>query len=247
MATEIAARFSDWRSSAAPAGDPPPLQPVSDAGKRTRLFIHPLVPTSVTIARASPLGSGVDAGGRRDAHFLERLGSQMLNRRLAVAAAAPSAPFASAEISIYDHFNTVRLARLDVAARDREWRRALQAGARELRRALAGGFTQAELDEQLAATRKALVRAAAPARTPELADAIIDAVGRRIVFTAPADASGTDAYLSRVRLQDVNAAFKAAWGTSDPLILVSHHRRIARGEAAIAAAWLETVPAQAAR
>jgi zinc protease len=247
MVAEIAARFSDWRSSATPGrrSSATPARsgcgnkdaPVHPSSRAHRRYHCPRLAARQRGRRRRPARcSFPGAAWQPDAEPAPRRGRRRAQRTIR-----------ERRVSIYDHFNTVRLARLDVAARDRDWRGALQAGARELRRALAGGFTQAELDEQLAATRKALVRAAAPARTPELADAIIDAVGRRIVFTAPADASGTDAYLSRVRLQDVNAAFKAAWGTSDPLILVSHHRRIARGEAAIAAAWRETVPAQAAR
>ncbi|MDP8913246.1 MAG: hypothetical protein M3N39_06695, partial [Pseudomonadota bacterium] len=180
-------------------------------------------------------------GGRRDAHFLEHLGSQMLNRRLAGVAAGPSAPFLSGDAAIFDHFATVRLARIELEARDRGWRRALQAGAIELRRALERGFSQAELDEQLAATRRSLVRDTAPRASPALADSIVDHVNRRIVFTAPGDPSATDGYLARVRLAHVNAAFSAAWGQAEPLIFVSHNRRIPNAEAAIAGAWREAL------
>jgi zinc protease len=236
---EIAARFSDWRASGAPAADPPPPLIRAARGREAHLFVHRAAPTAVTIASTAPLGTGVDAGGRRDTHFLEHLGSLMLNRRLVRVAAGSDAPFLSGDVAIYDHFSTVRLARIELEARDRDWRRALEAGAIELRRAVKRGFSQDELDEQLAVTRRNLIRNTAPPASSALADSIVDHVNRRIVFTAPGDPSGTDAYLARIRLAEVNAAFGAAWGQAEPLIFVSHHRRIRNAEAAIAAAWRE--------
>ena len=234
MEAEIVARFSDWRGAAAQAySEPPPVR--ERDGPATRLFVDPAASTAVTIAAVEPLG-GADASRRRDSHFLEHLGSEMLNRRLSRIAGQPDPPFLSANSAIYDHFSAARLARIELAARDRDWRRALRTGAIELRRALDGGFTQSELDEQLAATRRALVRDAAPRSSSTLADAITDAVGRNIVFTEPADASATEAYLARVRLSDVNAAFRAAWAP-ERLIFVSHNRRIPDADAAITAAW----------
>ena len=236
---EIAALFDDWRPRAAPAPDrPPPAFPPRRL-LETALYVDRAAPTLVTIAVPAPLGGGADPGRSRDAHFLEHLAGQMLNRRLARLAAAPGAPFTAADHAAYDHFATVRLARIELDARERDWRGALRAGAAELKRALAGGFTQAELDAQLAAARAGFARSAAPRTAPTLADAIVDAAGRGIVFTEPADPAGTEAYLARIRLAEVNAAFRAAWAPPERLVFVAHHRRIPGGEPAIAAAWRE--------
>jgi zinc protease len=232
---EIAARFSDWQSPNQRAQDLAPQVAPIGPGIEARLFVHEAAPTLVTIAAAEPLGSAADAGEQRDAYFVEHLGVEMLNRRLAVIAAQPDAPFLSGDAAIYDHFSTVRLARIEIEARNRDWREALRAGAVELRRVLDRGFAQSELDAQLAATRRSLVRDTAPRLTPTLADTIVDHVNRNIVFTAPGDPSATDAYLARVRLAEVNAAFAAAWATPGRLIFVSHNRRIPNAEAAIAA------------
>ena len=234
---EIAARFSGWHASGALAADP--AQPSIAAGRSSEawFFVHRAAPTAVTIAVAAPLGAGVDTGRRRDADFLEHLGSQMLNRRLARVAAKPDPPFLSGDVAIFDHFATVRLARVEMEARDRDWRRALRAGAIELSGAFERGFSQSELDEQLAATRRSVVRDTAPRASPALADSIVDHVNRRIVFTAPGDPSETDAYLARVRLDEVNAAFSAVWTQAGRLIFVAHNRRIPNAQAAIAAVW----------
>ena len=161
----------------------------------------------------------------------------MLGRRLARAAAASDAAFTRASASSYDHFSTARVASIDVEARERDWAGGLQAVGLELRRALAQGFSPAELGEQLAETRRSLGQAGKPRTSPALADAIVDSIGRHLVFTAPGDPTATIAYLARIRLQDVNDAFRTAWGKPDRLIFVSHNRPLPRAEAAIRAAW----------
>jgi zinc protease len=233
---EIGQRFGDWSGAAEPrrrASGSVNAAPDTQA----RLFIDPAAPTSVTIASVSPLDAAGDTAPSRDAHFLERMGSEMLSRRLARIGAAGDAPFVTASAAIYDHFSTARLSSVELAARDRDWRAALDRGGAELRRALLAGFSQAELDEQLAAARGALAGDARPRTESELADAIISAVGRGIVFTVPADPAAASAYLSRVRLADVNAAFRAAWSRGGRRIFVAHHRKVAGGEAAVVAAW----------
>lgn len=233
---EIAARFSDWRAAGETEAAKPPRRVARERGAEARLFVERDAPTRTVIARTGPLG-GADATRRRDFQFLEHLGSEMLNRRLARAAAGADAPFQAADSAIYDHFGTGRLARVEITARGGDWARALQAGQRELREALERGYSQAELDEQLGASRQALDRVATARTSRELADSIADAVGRGIVFTEPGHASATEAYLGQVRLAEVNAALREAWAGRERLIFVSHDRRVRGGEAAILNVW----------
>ena len=240
---EIAARFADWRAAApaaratiaAVARPAPPPPALRERGVEARLFVDAAAPTAVVVASVRPSGSP-DAAARRDAAYLEHLGAGMLSRRLAASAEAGEAAAA-----IYEHGAAVRLARIDVAAPDRDWQRALRRGARALAAALRDGFSQGELDVQLAASGRALAADAAPRTGAALADAITDAVGRRIVFTAPGDGSAARAYLARVRLADVNAAFRAAWANGSRLIFVSHGAPVPGGGAAVLAAWREEV------
>ncbi len=235
---EIGARFADWLPAAA-ALDPPPPVVTPGTGLHTRLFVDRAAPTVVTIAAVAPLG-GADAGAGRDAAFLQNLGSEMLARRLT---AGPGTRVLRATAAVYDHFSTARLALIEMNPRDRDWRTAVRHGAIELDRALKVGFTQAELDEQLRVSRRAPVADDAPRTATSMADAIVDAVGRDIVFTAPSDRSGFEAYLARVRLVDVNAAFRTAWAGGGRFVFVSHDRAIPGGEAAIAEAWTRPGPA----
>lgn len=238
LETEIAARFADWRPPHAEAADPPDPVIRTGRGTQARLFVDPAVATRVTIATVSPLG-GADAGARRDGSFLEYLGARMLSARLAAMAKAADPPFGAGDAAIYDHFSTARLARIELSARDRDWRRALDAGAGALQRALDQGFTQAELDAELAANRR--VPDAAPRTAATLADGIADAVGRDILFTAPADPRGATAYLAGVRLDAVDAAFRRAWGREGRLIFVAHDHDIPNASAQITTQMVRNV------
>jgi zinc protease len=239
MEAEIASSFSDWEGSAGEArAERFPATP-SARQERALLFVDRAAPTGITVASVAPLGGSSDTAGSRDAHFLERLGNEMLNRRLARIAAQPGSRFSTASAAIYSHFSTARMTSLDITARDRDWRGALKGAAIELRLALDHGFSQVELDGQLAVTRAGFVGSASPRTSIELADAIVDAAGRGLVFTAAADPASTSAYLGRVRLDEVNAAFRAAWSGAGQMLFVSHNRTVAGAEAEIAAAWDE--------
>jgi zinc protease len=238
LEAEIASHFADWQGSGGEvrvnrfAMDRPARQ-TSPAF----LFADRAAPTTVTIAAVSPLHGTSDKAPVRDDQFLERLGNEMLNRRLATRATSAGAPFASASAAIYNHFSVARMASVDVAAANRDWRAAVAGAAVELRRALDHGFSQAELDEQLGLTRDALVRGAAPRTSGALADAIVDSAGRGLIFTETADPAATIAYLARVRLDQVNAAFRNAWGKADHMLFLTHDRRFPDAEGVIAAAW----------
>jgi zinc protease len=244
---EIALHFADWRRPATTerAGDSP--------AQSQAVVETPFSSSSTGVLRpqpASPRSSrsaAQDNSPRRDSSFLEQLGTEMLTARLARAASSPDARYAAASASLYDHFSTARVASIDVEARERDWAGGLQAVGLELRRAIAQGFSPAELTEQLAKTRRTLTQKSRPMTSSALADAIVDAVGRGLVFTKPGDPAATTAYIARVRLEDVNAAFRTAWGKQDRLILVSHHRPVPRAEAAIRAAWASGFGAPATR
>jgi zinc protease len=227
---EIVERFSDWAGGA--ASDPPRPVVTVRQGVIARLFVDRAAPTSVMIAAADPLPAPGDGAANRDDRYLDHLASEILNRRL-----ARLAPRFEASSAIYDHFSAAHVASIELSAPGRDWRAALEAAAAELRRALDEGFSQAELAEQLDAGRRSLAASAAPRTNAALADAIVDSVERRFVFTAPGSPVAAAAYLDRIRLDAVNAAFRAAWASPARLIFVSHDRRIPGGEAAIAAAW----------
>jgi hypothetical protein len=69
--------------------------------------------------------------------------------------------------------------------------------------------------------------------------------GMGVVPTAPARPEDTRAYLAAIRLDAVNAAFRAAWAAPGRRVHLSHDRPIEGGEAAVAAAWAAAAPCPA--
>ncbi len=71
----------------------------------------------------------------------------------------------------------------------------------------------------------------------ELANRMTAMIGAGIVVTAPGRPADSAAYLARIRLDQVNAAFRAAWAAPGRLVHVAHGRAIDGGEARLAEAW----------
>src|SRR5690606_30529212 len=75
------------------------------------------------------------------------------------------APFRDAGFGTSEVFEAGRTTSLIIDAGDGEWREGLDAAVREYRKALSYGFTQAEIDEQVANLRTGLDNAVANAST----------------------------------------------------------------------------------
>ena len=231
----IAARFADL-----PAGadepDPPPIPLATDRPTSFRLVQTRGGSTWVTVAALTPDGAGADGAGARDDAHLASLGADMLERRV-TGYRGGDRPFVDAEAYVQNHYGLARIARFSVRVIDRDWQAALGVAESELRRALLHGFTQAELDAALRIEGERLAGLAAPRSSAELVDWLVALVSGDIVPTAPAGPSDGAAWLARIRLDAVNAAFRAAYGRGGLLVHLAHDRAIEGGEARMAAVW----------
>jgi zinc protease len=160
----IRARFADWQ----PAGAPPEPDagPIDNTRKGlTDIHVDPALSESVTISRLAAWRDQPDTvANRRDAR-LRSVGYGIINRRLARLALAGEAPFRGASFGSGDIFEAARITSLTTSSVDGEWRKGVLAAVREVNQALTYGFTQAEVDEQLANTRTALENAVKSAAT----------------------------------------------------------------------------------
>lgn len=230
---QIVRGFGNWRAAqAAPSPDAalksPSLLPA------TAIHVDPAIATTLTAAFVSPIG-GNDRGRLRDSAFLTGLGNALLDRRLARLAGTTT--FRRAGAASYAYFGAAQIDALEVEANGRDWRRASSAAGTALREAVAEGFAPAELAAIVAESRAALARPTRPKSASQLADALADAVDRDLFYTGPADGGAGAAYLGQVRLDDVNAAFRAAWNRPGLRLFLAHNRAIPGGEAALASHW----------
>jgi zinc protease len=238
LEAEIGARFGDWRARS-PVADPPSerVEPTRDT--RFRILVAPVGPTWVTVAVTGPRGG--DASAPRDQGFLQSLGADMLAARV-LGHRGGDRPFMDADAAVEDYYRTAHIARFAVRAFDNDWHMALGVAEQELRCALANGFTQDELDIELSREAERLAAFTAPETSSTLADRLTEMTGMGVVPTAPARPADTAAYLRRIRLDAVNAAFRAAWAAPGRRVHVAHDRPIEGGETAVAAVWAAGAP-----
>lgn len=249
LEAQIGARFGDWRAAANEADN------IAVTGSRIggaddrlelgmgtefRLLVAPVGPTWATIASVTPLGSG-DAAAARDQGFLQSLGADMLAARV-TGHRGGDRPFMDADAAVEDYYRTARIARFAVRALDNDWRLALAVAGHELRCALENGFTADELAIELVRESERLAAFRGPETSSAIADRLVEMTGMGVVPTAPGNPDDTRAYLASIRLEAVNAAFRAAWAAHGRRVHLSHDRPIEGGEAALAAAWAAAPP-----
>ncbi|WP_347304289.1 insulinase family protein [Croceibacterium sp. TMG7-5b_MA50] len=160
----VAARFGDWTGAdpvPAPGAGPVPLQ----LAGLTDIYVDPALAERVTVVRHGTWTQEPDTAERRRTRLLRQIGYAIVNRGLARLARGADAPFKAAGFGTGEVFGVARSTRLIVDVVEGGWQAGLTAAQAEYRRALAQGFTAAELAEQLAQLRTAHIEAAAGAAT----------------------------------------------------------------------------------
>jgi len=160
----IIARFGDWKP--APVTPLPAFGPIDPAHVgQTDIYLDPALSEQVTISANGPWLGGPDSIANRRKNLLQRIGYDIVNRRLVRLSRRADPPFRSAGFGTPELFREGRTTNLVVYAGDGEWQRGLAAAQEEYRRALAFGFTQAEVAEQVAKYRSSIESSAAGADT----------------------------------------------------------------------------------
>ncbi|MDF2638899.1 MAG: insulinase family protein [Novosphingobium lindaniclasticum] len=237
----IVRHFGDWQPAAAePQPDAGPVDR-KDRG-RTGIWIDPALSERLTIQRNGPWLDEPDTIAQRQENLLRSIGYAVVNRRLQRLSRSPQPPFRGAGFGTGDVFETARSSRLIIDSVDGKWSGGLAAAAREYRRALAHGFSEGEVAEQIAQLRTSLVNAAASANTRSnavLAGIALALIDDRIVPSTPASAlERFEAFAPRITAKAVHAAVKReAVKLDKPLIRFEGRRAPEGGEAALRTAW----------
>lgn len=238
---KIKARFSDWKGRG-PAGADPDIGNVDY--KRAAAaddFIDPAIQDSVTIAAFKPWTLDPDTKAKRARKLAEDIGEAIVSRRLAKIALGEDSPILTGYFSDAEGWKTFDQVTVGVVAKEGAWKDALALAEQEQRRAVQHGFTQAEVDEQLANRRTALKNAVAGVttrRSDALADTLIGAAEGDFVVVRPETSQALfDATAPSLTAAAVTAAFRARMeGLSPPLARVSAKKPIDGGTGAILAA-----------
>ncbi|WP_293697708.1 MULTISPECIES: M16 family metallopeptidase [unclassified Sphingopyxis] len=238
---KIKARFGDWKGRG-PAGADPDIGNVDYRRPAAADdFIDPAIQDSVTIAAFRPWIEEPDTKVKRARTLAEDIGEAIVSRRLAKIALNEDSPILAgyfAEAGGWKIFDQVTFGAI---AKEGAWKEALALIEQEQRRAIAHGFTQAEVDEQLANRRTALrnaVSGVTTRRSDALADTLITAAKGDFVFVRPETSQALfEATAPSLSAAAVTAAFrKRMEGFSAPLVRVSAKKPIEGGADAILAA-----------
>lgn len=237
----IRSRFADWQT--APAPIKPNAGPIDfDRKGLTNIYIDPALSERVTAFRHGPWMAEKDTVATRNRNLLRKIGYEMVNRRLKRLARQANAPFRDAGFGTGDVFKVGRTTNLIVDTGDGEWRKGLLAAAREYRRALTFGFTDAEVAEQVTSIRTATQDAAAGADTRSngtLVAQLLDLLREDKVPATPQDALRRfEQLVPEITPDTVLAALKEeAIPLKDPLLRLEGRTPVDGGEDTLRSTW----------
>lgn len=240
--------FSDWQAAPDPAE--PATGPIDLARSgATDIHVDPALPESVSIFRYGPWSDRPDTIANRQQGILRQVGYGVINRRLQALARGPDAPFRSAGFSTGDVFEDARQTTLSVSSEDGQWRKGVIAATIELRRALAYGFSEAEVAEQVAQIRNALeldMRGADTRTHNTLAALALGLVDdERIPSTPKSALERFESFASRITpLAALAAVLADAIPLDQPLIRYQGRSEPEGGAQALRAAWDEGAATQ---
>ena len=152
--------FSDWdRTGEANLTFAGPVDP--DFAGATDIYLDPALPEMVTFERHGVYAERPDTIAQRKEDTLRGIAYGIIGRRMTRLAREENPPFRGAGFSTGDVLDAGRTTSLIVQTIDGQWQRGVDAAIAEYNRALAFGFTEAEVAEQIANRRTGLENAAA--------------------------------------------------------------------------------------
>ncbi len=234
-------RFADW--PAAPAPPQPDAGPVpAKDSRRTGIYLDAALSERIAVSRNGPWLDEPDTAAQRRENLLRSIGYDIINRRLARLARRADAPFRNASFGTGEVFRAGRTTTLDVATVDGEWRKGLTAAALEYRRALAFGFSAAEVAEQVANVRTAHRNAVAASATRSNGALVQVALGLvrddQVPATPESALARLEAFVPDITPEAVLAALKReALPLDHPLLRFSGRTAPMGGTKALRAAW----------
>ena len=237
----IVAKFGDWPPEPQTArGGQGTVDPKQKA--ETDVFVDPALSERVTVARHGAWRDEPDTMANRRRNLLREIGYGIVNRRLQRIGRQVDPPFRGAGVGTSEVFEIGRTTNLIVDSVDGQWRRGLVAAEEEYRRALAFGFSEVEVAEQVANLRTASQNAAAASATRSnaaltgVALALVD--DEQVPTTPESSLARFEAFAPSITPAAVLAALKQeALPLKDPLIRFQGRTPPAGGAEAIRAAW----------
>ena len=247
----IAEHFADWQGEDRVAQ--PGFGPIAvDQSGAADIYLDPALPDRLVVSANGAWLGGPDTEESRRIRLRRAIGNGIINRRLQRLARQDDPPFRAATIDTSDIGEEGRTTSISIYALDGEWQRGLAAAQEEYRSALAFGFSESEVAEQVANFRASVDANAAGAATRPNSSFVTGAITLlrdRQVPTTPQ--SGLERFNSHAPLitpaNVLEALREEIVPLDDPLVRYEGKAPPEGGEAALLAAWstgMETELAQ---
>lgn len=245
MEAALRERFGDWAPASAPVDPETGPVDITRAGE-TDIYLDPALSESVTISVLGPWVDEPDTLANRETALLRSVAYRIIARRISRLTRSENAPFQNAGFGQSDLSEDARVMQIFVSSEDGKWRDGMLAAVREVHQALTYGFTQAEVDEQLANMRTAYENRVAGAETfnnAAFVGSALNLVANDSVPTTPEFALELfERYAPKVTPESVFAALsERALPLDAPLIRFQGRTAPEGGEEALRSAFAEAM------
>lgn len=240
---KIAEYFGDWKGQGPALTNVPPGAAKLEPGKVGAYFDEKLM-TSITLGALAPYEDRPDNKATRREKLVEAIGSRIVERRFSRAVEQGDAAYLASSVSRYRFDDVVDGMTLNIRTSPEDWQAALAEAEQELRRALKYGFSQAEIDEQIARIRQSRETAVERADTRKTyaggfeynyAAELVSAFSNERVFTSPqTELKLFEEAAATITKEEVERAFRAAWkGIENPAIYFVSNKPLDNTEQAL--------------
>ncbi len=241
---KIKSRFADWKpvgTAGAPmnVGKVDPARPLA-----TGAFSDPAIGGSIELTIAQPYKRKDVSVKRFTEDTLSAFATGIVSKRFENLSQSANAKLLGGSLFSLRQFGVLYAKSLYITPKEGEWKAGLMTGEQELRRALQFGFTQAELDEQLALYDTALSNNAKQQSTRHSAfDAeflVVSLSDKSVITTPQTDLEVYQSIRPKLTLNTVNKHFRSEFSQAPNILFVATKTPIADAQSAIVAALEES-------
>ena len=241
VAAQIEASFADWQGIEDARPNPELGSVAADRPLSAGYFYDPELYTIITVDAVRPHAPRLDSSQTRFENNLANIGDAILSRRFATLTSSGSSPLIQAAANHGTDFSLADRASVLAIARPERWEEAVATLEQELRRAMEYGFTQAELDEQIANLHTALRDAAEQSGTRQ-SSSLSDQIwsnwrSDQVLTTSQSMLARFEETLPQVTPESVSAAFQAQWEGVEPLLFLASSAEMDDAQTRLIEAW----------
>ena len=234
----IVSEFGNWHG-VAQAGRKPVSVPLGNRGTDALLFTEPTAPSFLMLSWASPWRAQGSLALQR-ADVLDKIGFEVLSRRLQALPNGAEHPFAGTGIQFSHEFNAANLRTQVFEIKPEDWRPALAVAVREAKRIATFGVTQQEVDGvtgDLRVSLQSLANRSGTRSSASISNEIVNSIGDEEIVTSREESLREfDDILRSLTPADVSTAVAKAMGTGGPLVFLSSPVAIGGGTDEVRAA-----------